>query len=60
MYVLFVVLSAHAFMTSLIAEVGTENCVLIDLRRLKCLELSDTEVGSNGLHHLSGETIAYF
>lgn len=28
---------------------------LVGLKRLKCLELSDTEIGSNGLHHLSGK-----
>lgn len=59
MYVLFVVLSVHAFMKSLVTELCTVNCVSVDLRRLKCLELSDTEVGSNGLHHLSGEAVAY-
>lgn len=29
------------------------------LRRLKCLELSDTEVGNNGLRHLSGEVLTF-
>ncbi|KAI9096290.1 hypothetical protein K1719_026009 [Acacia pycnantha] len=27
--------------------------LILGLRQLKCLELSDTEVGSNGLHHIS-------
>lgn len=31
----------------------------LGLWRLKCLELSETGVGNNGLHHLSGEALRF-
>lgn len=46
----------HCYMSMLVWSFW---CWISGLNHLKRLELSDTEVGSSGLHHLSGQTFSF-